>query len=150
MNEIINLINKITSFGLTKSDYIDRNNKILFKQLIDLNYLFSEVSFKEYNNYAYPEIPNFDYIKIRQVVIKNFPDLGHYNLVSNITKNIGKPEFAVRDAIDDLIDIIVGLLEVKWCFENSTNDVALEQLNLSYIHWQEHSLNLQRYLLEIM
>jgi hypothetical protein len=81
------------------------------------DYIFDETD--------YPEVLLRDYAALREIVVRNFPNLGLYNVVLDINENIGAGEVAVGDAIDDICDITGEMEEVIWCWENTSVDDAL-------------------------
>ena len=58
-----------------------------------------------------------------------------------------EPEIGTGDAIDDLLDIIYDLLEIKWRKENNSENDAWWFFELIfYSHTQQHLIDLLNYL----
>ena len=92
-----------------------------------------------------PRIREYD--DIREVVSRNFPDLGYYNTPMEISEKIADSSLAIGDAIDDICDIARDLEEVLWCWEKTSADDALSHFNESFgYHWGKHLRDLQLYL----
>ena len=70
-----------------------------------------------YDDTDYPDSPENDYAKIREVVSFRFPELGFYCTGDGQPEEIDKAEILAGDAIDDLVDIIGDLQEVLWCLK---------------------------------
>ncbi len=88
-----------------------------------------------------------DYQEVREIVSRNFPDLGYYNVALDIVDKIAESENGVGDAIDDICDIAGDLEEVLWCWENTSVDDALWHFESSFdSHWGKHLRDLQLYL----
>ena len=99
---------------------------------------------------TYPDSPNRDYSEWREIIAKNFPKFGFYNIPSTISVKIGEAELHTGDAIDDLADIANELTDFIWRWENNSENNALWYLGYSYeIHWSSHLRNLQTYLCAI-
>jgi hypothetical protein len=113
----------------------------LYKEYLELEDQFDE---KEYL-----DPPKFEYDSIMKIVARNFPRLGYYNKVLNVTENIGIPEYGVGDACDDLADIIKDLMEVRWRLKNtSTADAIWHFKFLFKAHSGMHLVDLLKYLKE--
>jgi len=101
----------------------------------------------EFDEADYPNNSDFEYSEIRTVVAKRFPDLGLYNVALDVSEEIGNSEIATGDAIDDITDITLDLLRVRWRFENTSTNDALWHYEFSYrSHWGRHLRDLQLYL----
>lgn len=95
----------------------------------------------------YPGAPDRDYNALREIVSKNFPDHGYYNVAMHISEKIAESEIVVGDAIDDICDIALDLEEVLWRWRNNSPDDALWTfMNLYGFHWGKHLRDLQLYL----
>ena len=114
-----------------------------------LDELAMAVHFAEYPFDAseFPDAVVREYGEIREIVSKNFPDLGYYNGALEIADKIAESENGVGDAIDDICDIAGDLEEVLWCWENTSVDDALWHFKFSFdSHWGKHLRDLQLYL----
>ena len=146
MNNIINLINRITEFGTNpnvesenKTDEIQKLLVGIYSEYLNLNAEFDDADFEEE--------PNFDYNSIKKNVETNFPDFGWYHSVWECHQIIPDADLVTGDAIDDITDIIKDLLEVKWCFENTSDKNAKWHFSdLMRIHSEQHLVNLLKYL----
>lgn len=77
----------------------------------------------------------------------NFPELGLYKTIIDINDIDNLKANAVGDALDDLTDIILDLLEIKWRVENNSLADGLWYFELIfYGHTQQHMLDLLNYL----
>lgn len=146
MNKLIELINRITEFGL--KDKVNSENKELEICRLLVN-LYSEYlnSNPEFDDNGFEEEPSFDYYGIRQNVESNFPKFGLYHSIWGSNKIYPDADLTTGDAIDDLTDIIKDLLEVKWCYENtSLKNAEWHFCNLMKIHSEQHLVNFIKYL----
>lgn len=121
-----------------------------------LNFLLDKLALAQhfatyvFDDKDYADAPRRDYGELRKLVRAQFPNYGHYNLVKDVTKEIGNTEAIVGDAIDDIVDIAKDLAEVKWRWENNSPDDALWSLKQDFLfHWNEHLRELQIYLLNL-
>ena len=148
MTELIPTINEIVKYGLQPSLTTDKDerNKLLEKSLVkiyslyfDIEYTFDETDFANFDKQKLP--------KIRQNVESNFPDFGLYKTVIDFTDLDNKVDDGIGDAIDDLTDIILDLLEIKWRVEtNSLADGLWYFQLIFYSHTQQHILDLLNYM----
>ncbi|MFL9835291.1 DUF5063 domain-containing protein [Chryseobacterium terrae] len=146
--QLIHIINQIIKFGLESNLIINKNKRdlLLEKSLIniyslyfDINYEFDDAKYKEYNEYRYAEI--------RKNVEHNFPDFGFYANAFDILNFENKDNFELGDAIDDLTDIILDLLQIKWRIENNSLNDGLWYFQLIFQdHTQQHIIDLLNYL----
>ena len=138
-------INQFLDFCL-KLPIHEAETKELLKQLDQLTVLIYLVDF-EFDDNDYLDSPSYDTELIATKVRKRFPRLSYYNCVSNISDISTDTEAVIGDAMDDLIDIIVDLKTVLWCYENTSEADALWNFKNSYqCHWGSHLRNLQLYL----
>lgn len=118
----------------------------LIQALDRLANLTHEIEY-QYDKTDYSDSLNFEYSTIRKKVEKRFPNLGYYNIALDISENVGNSDIATGDAIDDITDITLDLLGVKWRFDNTSPDDALWHLELLFrSHWGRHLRELQLYL----
>ena len=152
LNNLVNLIHKLTEFGINPK--VESENKILeLKRLlveIYANYLNSDSSKiidDKIETDEEIEIPNFDYKDTRKIVESNFPNLGWYNTVLESNDLYKENNLGIGDAIDDLTDIIIDMLKVKWYFENTNVKEALWYFELFMrSHSEQHLVDLLKYL----
>ncbi len=101
----------------------------------------------KYDEKDFPEFDKTEYSHIRQNVTSNFKDFGLYKTILNINDIDNIEDNAIGDALDDLTDIILDLLEIKWRIENNSLADGLWFFELIfYSHTQQHIL----YLLNFM
>ena len=114
---------------------------------LDLLLVHANVSDITYDETVYPDAPEKDYGKLREIISKNFPKLGFYCTAEGEPQEIDKAEVLVGDAIDDLTDIVGDLKEVQWYFRNTSANNALWHLKQSFMsHWGLHARELQLHL----
>jgi hypothetical protein len=98
----------------------------------------------------YPEAPEKTARNILDLVKKRFPNYGYYNVAEDVTCNVGKSGTMVGDAIDDINDIALDLIETKWNWENNSIEDGLWHLKNNFeTHWGHHLRGLQLYLLHL-
>lgn len=122
MRELLKIIDDIVKYGLNtnldKTDIekdLEKNLVALYGQYFKIKYAFDE---KDYADYEYSGQNS-----IRENVSSNFPSFGFYHNLSELHKLENKADLVIGDAVDDLTDIILDLLEIKWRAEtNSEND----------------------------
>lgn len=148
-----NVIDRIVEFGINPE--VNSTDKVseIRTLLVSLytKYLISDEVEATGN---FKEDYNFEYEKIRKIVESNFPDLSMYISVwdsHKIEYEKGKSNPIVNsvleDAIDDISDIIKDLMEVKWRFENTSNEDAMWHFRfLMKNHSEQHLVNLLKYL----
>jgi len=103
----------------------------------------------EFDKTDYPNAPRENYGELREVVSKNFPNCGYYNVANEVSIKIGESSTSVGDAIDDICDLAIDFSEVLWCWENTSIEDALWHFRQSYeYHWGHHLRELQLYLLK--
>lgn len=146
MTNLEKLINRITEFGLNDKVQSD-NKKLEIQQLlvgIYSEYLNLEA---EFDDGDFDEEPSFDYDSIKKNVEANFPDFGWYHSIRESHKIIPDADLVTGDAIDDLTDIIKDLLEVKWCFENTSEKNAIWVFcDSMQIHSEQHLVDFLKYI----
>ena len=146
-NEIYQTISDFLSLFEIESESIELNQENL-RLALDRLALASNFVDYEFDETDYPDAPSKDYDELRAMVSKLFPNYGFYNVVTDMSVNVGLPSEAIGDAIDDIVDIAKDLYEVEWLWENTTEDNALWQFSFGYnSHWGEHLRWLQLYIL---
>ena len=145
--QLIRTINQIVKFGLEQNIEIskDERNLVLEKSLISIYSLYFEIQY-EYDNTHFEEYDDIKYVNIRKNIESNFPDFGYYTIALDLMDINNKDNMAIGDAIDDLSDIILDLLEIKWRMENNSVEDGLWYFNFSFEnHIQQHILDLLNY-----
>lgn len=91
---------------------------------------------------------------MKNLILKNFQILDKTQKVTlkilvyiNINDFENKTENTLGDAVDDLLDIIKDLLEVKWRIENNSLDDGVWFFKFIFrSHTQQHILDLLNYI----
>lgn len=146
MTELIPTINEIVKYGLQPNLTIADKEKLLERNLVkiydlyfDIEYKFDETDFQDFDKSQLPDI--------RKNVESNFKDFGLYKTVLDINDLENIRDNAIGDAIDDLTDIIIDLLEVKWRIENYSLSDGLWFFELTFrSHTQQHILDLLNFI----
>ena len=146
MTELIPTINEIVKYGLQPDLTLTDNEKLLERHLVkiyslyfDIEYTFDETDFPDFDKVQYPNI--------RQNVESNFKDFGFYKNIIDINDIDNLKDNAIGDALDDLTDIIIDLLEIKWRIENNNLADGLWFFELTfYSHTQQHILDLLNFM----
>ena len=149
LSKIEKLINRITEFGINSKVKSDNKELEIQKLLVKIysEYLNLEADFDDGD---FEEEPTFDYDSIKKNIEANFPNFGWYHSVWESHKIIPEANLATGDAIDDLTDIIKDFLEVKWCFENTTEKNAKWHFHdLMRIHSEQHLVNFLKYIKDL-
>ncbi|MBL7974375.1 MAG: DUF5063 domain-containing protein [Candidatus Kapabacteria bacterium] len=146
MQELIPTINEIVKYGLqpnlttpNKEKLLERNLVKIYDLYFDIEYEFDGTDFLDFDKSQLPDI--------RKIVESNFKDYGYYKSVIDINDIENLKDNLIGDAIDDLTDIIIDLLEIKWRIENNSLDDGLRFFELTfYVHTQQHILALLNFM----
>ncbi len=146
MKELIPIINEIAQFGLQPNLGVMEKEILLEKSLVkiynlyfDIEYKFDESDFEDFDNEKFPYI--------RENIESNFPEFGLYKMIMDIRDLDNEVNNGIGDAIDDLTDITLDLLEIKWRIENNSLEDGLWYFKLIfYSHTQQHILDLLNYM----
>lgn len=141
--DLLSIIKNITQFGLKpnmeveKTEVLEENLIRIYHMSFNLYYVYDD------NDYADFESPNS--IFLRDNIATNLPHLGLYQLIDN-NAAFGN-NILVGDAVDDLLDIIIDLLEVEWRVQNNSFDDGIWYFKMTFLaHTKQHVLNLLNYL----
>ena len=146
MTTLISTINEIVKYGLQPNLSVVNKEKLLEQHLVKIYALYFDVEF-EFDATAYPDFDKSKMPNIIENVQSNFSDYGWYQTVLDINDLNNLKNNGVGDAIDDLSDIIIDLLEVKWRIENNSLADGLFFFQLMfYRHMQQHMLDLLNYM----
>jgi hypothetical protein len=146
MKELIPTINEIVKYGLYPNLPVTEKEKLLERHLIKIYDLYFEIEYK-FDKTTFPHFDNSQLPYIRQNVSSNFKDYGFYKIFLDINDLYNLTDNAIGDAIDDLSDIIVDLLEIKWRIENNSLSDGLWFFELIfYSHTQQHILDLLNFM----
>ncbi len=108
--------------------------------------LYFDIEFN-FDETDYPDFDKTEYADIRKNVTSNFKDFSFYKTVFDINDIDNLKDIEIGDALDDLTDIIIDLLEIKWRIENNSLADGLWFFELTfYSHTQQHILDLLKYM----
>lgn len=146
MKELLNIINEITKYGLNPSLEHSNKEKDLEKYLVALYAKYFKIRYV-FDENDYSDFDTTEYIDVRLNVSSNFPSFGLYHNLSESNKIKKKADLVMGDAVDDLTDIILDLLEIKWRAETNSENDAWWYFELSfYSHTQQHLIDLLNYM----
>ena len=146
MTELIPTINEVVKYGLQPDLTIAYKEKLLEKNLVKIYNLYFDIEF-EFDERDFPDFDKSEYSDIRKNVESNFKDFGLYKTVIDINDLENLQENAVGCAVDDLTDIILDLLEIKWRIETNSLADGLWYFQLVfYSHTQQHILDLLNFM----
>lgn len=98
-------------------------------------------------NINFDDFDKKNYDNIRKNINSNFPNFGLYHELSNCHKVNESTDIIVGDSIDDLSDIILDLLEIKWRIKNNSLNDGLWFFKLIFSsHTQQHVMSLLNYI----
>ena len=146
MTELVPTIDEIVKYGLQANIPASDKEKLLEQHLIriyalyfDIQYTFDETDFPAFDKSQLPDI--------RRNVESNFQDFGLYKTHQDILELDSLEDTSIGDAIDDLLDIITDLLEIKWRIEHhSWADGLWFFVFIFKSHTQQHILNVLNYM----
>jgi len=146
VSQLFKYIDRLTEFGtnpkIESENKIDELKKLLFK--IHSEYLNIESDFDPKD---FEDEPEFNFKEIRRNVKTNFPDFGLYHIFFHSHKTVPDGGLVIRDSINDLSDLIIDMLIIKWRFENKSEDEAIGHFQfIMRIHSEQHIVDLLKYL----
>ena len=146
MIDLIATIDEIVKYGLCPNLEAENRDALLQKNLVGV-YYFSFGINDEFDETEFPDFDKSELPNIQQNIKSNFPYLGFYTTVLDINDIDAKENTGIGDATDDLLDIILDLLEVKWRVENNSWANGLCHFKfIFHSHTQKHLLNLLNYM----
>jgi hypothetical protein len=149
LTELIPTINEIVKYGLQPNLNGPDKERLLERDLVKIYNLYFEIKY-DFDEIEYPEFDKTHFPNIRQNIETNFKGFGFYNTVLDISDIDNLKGNAIGDAIDDLVDITIELLEIKWRIENNSLADGLWFFELIfYTHIKLHILGLLTYMQEI-
>ena len=89
-----------------KEKLLARNLGKIYNMYFKISYEFDETEFQDFDKTIYSEV--------RKNVTRNFNDFGLYKTIVELDDLTKLMEVGIGDVIDDLSDIIIDLLEIKW------------------------------------
>lgn len=145
MKDLIATINEIVKYGLEPNVEEQDKERRLERNLVKIYNLYFQIDYAEDDN-EYPEFEK-SYDEIRKNVESNFKDYGYYKKIADINNLDNFDDVVVGDAIDDLTDIILELLEVKSRIENNGMNDGPYYFEFAFSsHIQSHLINLLKYI----
>jgi hypothetical protein len=146
MTELIPTINEIVKYGLQPNLTVTDKEKLLERNLVKIYGLYFDIKYK-FDAADFPDFDKSQLPDIRQNVSNNFKDYGFYKTILDINDIDNITDNAIGDVIDDLSDIIIDLLEIKWRIENNSMADGLWFFELTfYGHTQQHILDLLNFM----
>lgn len=146
MKELIPTINEIVKYGIQPNIKATDKEKLLEKHLVKIYSLYFDIEYK-YDETDYPDFDKYLLPDIMQNVASNFEDFGYYKTILDIHDINNLKDNALGDAVDDLSEIIIDLLEIKWRIENNSLENGLWYFQLIfYGHTQKHVLDLLNFI----
>jgi len=146
MKELIPVINEIVKYGLESDLATNERNKLLEKYLVKIYNLYFDIEF-EFDKTSYPDFDRTKLPNIRQNIESNFKDFGIYKTILDINDIDNLQDDGIGDAIDDLTDIVLDLLQIKWRIEHNSLADGLWYFKLMFnFHTQQHILDLLNYM----
>jgi hypothetical protein len=146
MTELIPTINEIVKYGLQPNLTVTDKEKLLERNLVKIYALYFDIDYK-FDETNFPDFDKTKLLDIRQNVASNFNDYGFYKTVLDINDIDNLKDNAIGDAIDDLSDIILDLLEIKWRIETNSLADGLWYFQLIFnSHTQQHILDLLNFM----
>jgi hypothetical protein len=146
MTELIPTINEIVKYGLEPNLTTTDKEKVLEKNLVRIYSLYFDIEYK-YDETDFPEFDKNQYSDIRHNITSNFKDFGFYKTVLDVKDIDNLKDNSIGDAHDDLTDIMLDLLEIKWRIENNSLADGLWFFELTFnSHTQQHILDLLNYM----
>ena len=146
--ELISSIDEIIKYGLQANLNVPDSEILIEKHLATIYKLYFEIEYES----DYRKYPDFDKSKlpdIRKNVESNFSGFGYYKIVLDMFDMTDYTDIGLGDAIDDLSDIILDLIEVKWRIENNSLNNGLYHLKLIFpAHTQQHIVDLLNYIIQ--
>ena len=127
----------------------DKNDHVIETLIHSLDKLTCQVHEAEFefDENEYDDAPEINYGELRTVVEKKFPKLGYYHTSDFEEPTEKSGEVSLGDAIDDIVDIVADLKDVKWYFENTSRNNAIWHFVIGFrSHWGGHVRELQTYL----
>ncbi len=145
MTDFIPVIDEIVKYGLRPNLTVADKEKLLERNLVKIYTLYFDAAY-EFDETVFPDFDKSQLPDIRRNVESNFKKYGLYKTFLDINDLDNLNDTAIGDAIDDLTDIIIDLLEIKWRIENNGLADGLWFFELTFSsHMQQHILNLLNY-----
>jgi len=146
MTELIPTINEIVKYGLQPNLTVTDKEKLLERHLVKIYDLYFDIEYK-FDKTNFPDLDKSKFPDIRKNVESNFRDYGFYKTILDINDFQTFEDIGTGDAIDDLLDIITDLIELKWRIENNSLADGLWFFEHVFrTHTQQHILDLLNFM----
>lgn len=146
MIDLIPTINEIVKYGIQPDLIVTNKEKLFERNLLKFYDLYFDIAYK-FDEADFPDFDKSHLPDIRKNLKRNFKDYGFYKTVLDINDIDNLNDNAIGDAIDDLAEIIIDLLEIKWRVENNSLADGLWFFELIFnSHTQQHILDLLNYM----
>jgi hypothetical protein len=116
--EFMCLIDKIIKYGLEPNFSSVKHLTLLKKNLIEL-ILFYENNEFLLDDVEYPEFDRNNYSFVIKNLEINFPSLKNYKSFLNSSNVFDLEDVIIKNALEDLNEIVLDLLDVKYNFEQN-------------------------------
>lgn len=147
VRELICVIDEVTKYGLNPNVVEDQKELKLAKWLVHVYKLYHDVEDNVYDNIDYPDFDRDKLPDIKKNIESNFRKFGFYVSVSDINDFVSEQNFTAGYAVDDLLDITLELLEVKWRIENNSEADGLWFFKfITRAHTEHHIMGLLTYI----
>ena len=146
MSQLFKHIDRLTEFGTNPKIESERKIDELKKLLVGIyaEYLNMESDFDQKD---FEDEPEFNFKEIRRNIEANFPEFGLYHSFFDAHNAIPDGGVVTGDALNDLSDLIIDMLVVKWRFENTSEDEAIWHFQfIMRIHSEQHVVDFLKYL----
>ena len=146
MKDLIQIIDRITKYGLTTELVIENKEQDLEQSLVELYSFALNIDYK-IDERTYADFAKTQFPDVIDNIQNNFPDFGYYHSILNSSEVHNEAKIATGDAVDDLSDIIYDILQIKWRIENNSYDDGLWYFQLIFNgHTQQHLIDLLKYI----
>ena len=146
MEELIFIIDNISRYGLYADLDLENKEQDLEKNLVYLYAKYFEIKAAS-DPVIYPKYKGPNYVFLRKNINSNFPTFGWYHNITDPHEILKEASLVTGDAVDDLADIILGLLEVKWRKEHHSLEDAIWFFKFIFqAHLQQHLIDLLSFL----
>lgn len=147
IKELISVIDEVTKYGLDPNVVEEHKEQKLAKSLVHIYKLYHDIDGDVYDNNDYPDFDTDKLPDIKKNIESNFKKFGFYVDVSDINDFVSEHNFTAGDAVDDLLDITIELLEVKWRIENHSEADGLWFFKFMMpVHTERHILGLLNFI----
>ena len=148
MRNLIKLIDTISEFGTNPNVNLDDKTTVLKNTLIGIYSEFLNLKI-EFDEKEYANAPKIGYDEIYKNVKSNFPNFTWYSTILDMSKMAPDVKMGTGDALDDLTDIILDLLNVRWRMENTSQIDAIWHFDfLMKAHSEIHLIDLLKFIKE--